>query len=89
MTQSKTTKQKNKRGDRKGDSNDSPEIPDREGEHGGGGDIRQPRTPLGGGGQGEGNEAMSKLPAKVASSRMNPRRDGHTETRTTRAKRSR
>ena len=43
----------------------------------------------GGEGRGEGNEAVSKLPAKVASSRMNPRRDGHTETRTTRAKRSR
>ena len=54
MTQSKTTKQKNKRGDRKGDSNDSPEIPDREGEHGGGGDIRQPRTPLGDWGRGAG-----------------------------------
>ena len=38
------------------------------------------------GGRGEGNEAMSKLPAKVASSHMIPRRDGHTETRTTREK---
>ena len=36
--------QKNKRGDSKVESNDSPEIPDK----GGGGDIRHPRPPFGG-----------------------------------------
>ena len=36
------TMQKNKRGDSKVESNDSPEIPDR------GGDIRHPQSPFGG-----------------------------------------
>ena len=38
---SNRTRQKNKRGDSKVESNDSPEIPDR------GGDIRHPRPPFG------------------------------------------
>ena len=38
---SNRTRQKNRRGDSKVESNDSPEIPDR-----GGGDIRQPRPPF-------------------------------------------
>ena len=36
------TRQNYKRGDRKVESNDSPEIPDR------GGDVRHPRPPFGG-----------------------------------------
>ena len=38
---SKRTRQKNKSGDRKGESNDSPGIPDR------GGGIRHPQPPFG------------------------------------------
>ena len=39
------TRQKDRRGDSKVESNDSPEIP---GTGGGGGDIRHPRPPFGG-----------------------------------------
>ena len=40
--ESKTTRQKKKRGERKGESNDSPEIPDKVN------DIRHPRPTFGG-----------------------------------------